>query len=477
MTRNKTNRAQVTAAIMLASFLAAIEVTVVATAMPTIAAELGGIDLIGWVFAVYLLTMAITTPIYGKLSDLFGRKTILTFGVALFLIGSTLCGLSRSMTALVVSRAIQGIGAGAVIPVSMTIVGDIYELTERGRVQGLLSSIWGIAGIVGPLIGGFLVDNLSWHWVFFLNLPFGIASVALVWIFFREELKPREHHIDYAGAVTFTLGMSALLLILLAGGRRFAWASIETVALAAAAVAFLAAFVLIQMRASEPIVPVKLFTWPEITLSNTGTFAMSAILIGINAYLPLWIQGVMGYTATSSGLTLIPSSIAWPIAAILCANLLKRATPRQTAVAGAAGVVAGTASLALVTPTTPPWMFVPLMIVMGAGFGFVFNTFLLTVQTVVPWELRGSATASHSFMRALGSTTGVAFFGSWLNRGIGKAGGAGWTAGAGTPAVLAAGLHGVFTLFIVLAVAALAVVAFLPNRLLKEPAAQRSAAG
>jgi len=491
MIRQTTNRVYVTAAIMLASFLAAIEVTVIATAMPSIAADLGGVSLISWAFAIYLLTMAVTTPVYGKLADLFGRRAVMTVGMAFFLGGSALCGFSHSVVALVGFRAIQGVGAGAVLPVSMTIVGDIYELAERGRVQGLLSSIWGVSSIVGPFLGGFLVDNLSWHWVFFVNLPFGLVAIAMLWLFFHENVQRTKHRIDYGGALTFTVGMCALLLLLLTGGQRYAWTSPEVMGLLASAVIFLAAFVVIQLRASEPIVPVKLFSWREITVSNLGTLAMSAILIGSNAYLPLWIQDVLGYKATSSGLTLIPSSIAWPISATVCAHLLTRTTPRVTAGAGAVAVLLGCVCLSAVTPLTPPWVFVPLMFLMGSGFGFAFNTFLLTVQTVVPWELRGSSTASHSFVRALGQTTGVAFFGTWLSRGIARAAGLGsdqmerLADPVGDPAApaaveatrqaLAAGLHGVFVLFVALAVLALVAVAFLPNRLLKAPAEERGA--
>jgi EmrB/QacA subfamily drug resistance transporter len=463
-----TRRAHVTASIMLASFLAAIEVTVIATAMPRIAADLGGVSLISWVYAAYLLTMAVTTPVYGKLADLFGRKAVMTTGMVFFLGGSALCGLSRSMAALVAFRALQGVGAGAVLPVSMTIVGDIYELEERGRVQGLLSSIWGIASIVGPLAGGFLVDNLSWHWVFFVNVPFGLLSIGLLLPFFHEAVPRRKHRIDYAGALAFTAGMCALLFAMLTGGRQRPWSSPEILGLLAAAAVFLAAFGLIQARASEPIVPVRLFAVREITVSNWGTLTMSAILIGSNAYLPLWIQDVLGYRATSSGLTLIPSSIAWPIAATVCARLLTRTTPRVTAGIGAAAVLVGCLWLSTLTPGTPPWVFVPLMLLMGGGMGFAFNTFLLTVQTVVPWELRGSSTASNSFVRALGQTTGVAFFGTLLTGGIARAAGAGSSARE----ALASGLHGLFVAFAVLAVLSLIAVAFLPHRLLRAPAAQ-----
>ncbi|HUX20516.1 MAG TPA: MFS transporter, partial [Spirochaetia bacterium] len=217
MNNRKTRRGYVTVAIMLASFLAAIEVTVVSTAMPRIVSDLGGIQLISWVFAIYLLTTAVSTPIFGKLADLFGRRAIMTIGMALFLVGSTLCGLAQSMGMLIAFRALQGLGAGAVLPVAITLVGDLYELKERGRVQGILSSIWGIAGIFGPLVGGILVDYLSWHWIFYINLPFGIIAIGMIWLFLHEDFEKRPHRIDYFGALTFALGISSLLVALLTG--------------------------------------------------------------------------------------------------------------------------------------------------------------------------------------------------------------------------------------------------------------------
>ncbi len=299
----------------------------------------------------------------------------------------------------------------------------------------------------------------------FRERPFGLVSIGLLWPSFHEEVRRRKHAIDYAGAMTFTVGMCALLLALLTGGQSHPWASPAIIGLLAGAVLILAAFVAIQLRASEPIVPVKLFAMREITVSNAGTLTMSAILIGSNAYLPLWVQDVLGYKATSSGLTLIPSSIAWPIAAIVCARLLTRTTPRVTAGVGAAAVLAGSIGLSALTARTPPWVLVLLMLLMGWGMGFAFNTFLLTVQTVVPWELRGSSTASNSFVRALGQTTGVAFFGSWLNGRIARASQAG-----GAPRdALASGLHGVFVLFVALAAVSLIAVSFLPHRLLRAP--------
>jgi EmrB/QacA subfamily drug resistance transporter len=477
---------------MLASFLAAIEVTVVSTAMPRIVSDLGGIQLISWVFAVYLLTTSVGTPIFGKLADLFGRKAIMTVGMALFLVGSTLCGLAQSMGTLIAFRALQGLGAGAVLPVAITIVGDLYELKERGRVQGILSSIWGVAGIFGPLVGGLLVDGLSWHWIFFVNLPFGIIAIGMIWLFLHEDFEKRPHRIDYFGALTFALGISSLLLALLTGGQQFAWRSPVILLLFAAFALFMTLFVFIQRVVPEPIFPVEILTMREISLSNAGTLLLGAVLIGCNAYLPMWIQGVFGMKATSSGLSLIPMSIAWPVGATICARILVKANPRITALFGVICVLAGSLWLVTIGRTTAVWTMVPLMILTGLGFGFAFTVFTITVQTSVPWRLRGAATASNAFVRSLGQTLGIAVFGASLNASMADAG---RSAGLGSafnigelsrvlnpqvgsaPApgieeklreVLAAGLHGVFFLFVLIAAAGVVLAVLLPSRRLSD---------
>ncbi len=480
---------------MLASFLAAIEVTVVSTAMPRIVSDLGGIELISWVFAVYLLTTAVSTPIFGKLSDMFGRKVIMSVGMVLFLGGSALCGVSQSMVMLIAFRAIQGLGAGAVLPVAITIVGDIFELEERARVQGFLSSIWGIAGIFGPLVGGFLVDTLSWHWIFYINIPFGGLAILMIWLFLHEQFERKPHRIDYWGAITFALGIAALLLALLTGGQQLAWSSPIIIGLFAAFLLFITLFVMVQLRSAEPIFPVEILKDRAISLSNAGTLLLGAILIGCNAYLPMWIQGVFGLKATSSGLSLIPMSIAWPLGATLCAKLLVKASPRFTALFGITCVLAGSVWLVSIDGSTPVWILIPLMVVTGLGFGFAFTVFTITVQTTVPWRLRGASTASNAFVRSLGQTLGIAVFGTALNTtiidagrsaGIGSgfrvsqlsrlldpatASGSSASLEAKMRAVLATGLHHIFVLFAVIALAGMLFAMLLPRRPLSERAA------
>ncbi|SEN65589.1 MDR family MFS transporter [Lihuaxuella thermophila] len=412
----QTNRKQVTLATMIATFLAAIEVTIVSTAMPRIVSELGGLQLISWVFAVYLLTSTVTTPIYGKLADLFGRKVVFTFGAVLFLLGSMLSGLSQNMHQLIWFRALQGIGAGAIMPVTFTIIGDIYPYEERAKVQGLFSSIWGLSGIIGPLVGGFLVDYVSWRWIFYLNVPFGLVSVALLWMFLKEENASREkRNIDYWGALTFTIAVTSILYALLTGGTAHPWNSPFILGLFTVGFVFLASFWIIESKCAEPILPPSLLKNPVIFISNAAGFLASAILIGINAYLPLWVQGVEGKGATGSGLALLPMSIGWPIGATLGGRVMLKIGPRKTAAAGFLLILLGTVWLAVLQPASPHWFLIAIMFIIGFGFGFAMTVMTVMVQSSVGWQMRGVATASNTFLRSLGQTIGVAFFGTLFN--------------------------------------------------------------
>ncbi|WP_047150399.1 MDR family MFS transporter [Aneurinibacillus tyrosinisolvens] len=414
----KTNRRIVTIAMMVATFLAAIEVTIVSTAMPRIVSDLGGIKLISWVFAIYLLTSTVTTPIYGKLADLFGRKIIFTIGTIIFLIGSMLCGMAQSMDQLIWFRALQGIGAGAVLPVTFTIIGDIYSFEERAKIQGLFSAIWGIAGIAGPLVGGFFVDVISWHWIFYINVPFGIIAMIMVWVSLKENFEKRKKHIDYAGAVTFTIGTTALLYALLTGGENYAWDSTIILGLFVAAAVFLAWFTFIELKSPEPMLPLKLFSIREISISNLASFLASAILIAINAYLPMWVQGIYGAGATTAGLTLAPMSIGWPIGAVLSGRMLIKGGARKTSLIGVVAIFIASVWLSTITMTTSYLVLAAIMFIAGLGFGFSITIFTVVVQSSVDWNLRGAATASNSFVRTLGQTFGIAIFGTLFNNAI-----------------------------------------------------------
>jgi EmrB/QacA subfamily drug resistance transporter len=480
-----TNQRNVTIAVMIATFLAAIEGTIVSTAMPTIVSDLGGLHLISWVVSVYLLTSAVTTPIYGKLADLFGRKVVFSVGTILFLIGSVLSGLAQTMEQLIWFRAFQGMGAGSIITITYTIIGDIYPFEERGKVQGWMSGIWGISGILGPLTGGFLVDYVSWHWIFFMNLPFGIVSVILIWLYLHENMERKRKHVDYAGVLTFTVSMSALLYALLSGGTVHPWSSPLIVGLIAFAVTGLAAFLFIEAKSPEPMLPLQLFSIRMITIANLAGFLLAAVLVAITVYLPLWIQGVYGQGATGSGLTLIPMSIGWPLGAAWSGRLLAKIGIRTTSLVGLAGLIVSTVWLSLITVSTPHWSLFVITFVVGFGFGFAFTSFTGAVLEAVAWNMRGAAMATNTFIRTLGQTLGIAVFGTLFNHVM---------LAAGLPqgvdvnkilnpeaaqtiapevlhtlrGVLAAGLHQVFVVLAVLAVVSFIVTLWYPREQRKE---------
>jgi EmrB/QacA subfamily drug resistance transporter len=419
--QKETNRKMATAAMLVATFLVAIDVTVVSTAMPKIVSDLSGLSLISWVFAIYTLTTSVTTPIYGKLADLFGRKIIFIIGVILFVAGSMLSGAAHSMSQLIWFRAFQGIGAGAVMPVTFTIIGDLFPGEQRAKMAGLFSSIWGIAGLLGPLVGGFFVDQVSWRWIFYINLPVGLISLVLISVFFHETLnEKKKRKIDYLGAITFTIGISSLLYALLNGGQgqKFAWNSGPIFTLFAVAVVFIILFIIIENKVSEPMLPPSLFSQPVILVSNLIGFLASGVLIGVNVYLPMWIQIILGHSATSSGLTLMPMSFAWPIGSTLAGRYMYKIGSKFTAVVGAILIALGSTWLLALSLNSPYWYFVGLMIVIGLGMGYATTPTTVLVQSAVGWQMRGAATASNTFMRSIGQTVGVAVYGTIFNNAL-----------------------------------------------------------
>ncbi len=418
-------RQLVTFALMLGMFLAALEATAVAAAVPTAVGELGGVGRYSWAFSAYLLASTVTVPLYGKLADLYGRRPIYQASVALFLVGSALCGLAASFPQLVAFRALQGLGAGGVTPVAATVIGDIYSLEERGRLQGVFSGTWALASLAGPLLGGLITDALSWRWIFYVNIPFGIASAWLLTRYLREEPPRRAHRLDLGGAITLTLAITVLLVGLTEGAALWGLADPRTLGLVAAGIAGLALFVRQERRAPEPMLPLDLFRSRLIAVASAGNALIGALLFSLTAYVPLFAQGVLGGTAVDAGSVLTPVLIGWPIASTISGRLLLRIGYRPLALGGSVGVLAGCALLATVDAgTSRPWLW-GAMLLIGLGMGFVALPYFVGVQSAVPWGRRGVATSSTQFFRTMGGALAVAMLGVLLQMRLEAAGAAG----------------------------------------------------
>ena len=407
-------RRRVTAALLIAMMVTAIEQLVVSPAMPTIIAQLKGFDIYPWVISAFLLAATVSTPIYGKLADLFGRKRVLLFGLTLFSLGSILSGTSTSMAQLIAMRTIQGLGAGAVGPIVLTMLGDLFTLKERAQVQGLFSAVWGLSSVGGPVIGGYLTDHLGWRWVFLVCVPFAIAAIVML-IFFVTEPKVERSvlPIDWAGAILLSLGMSSLLWVVLDGSRQ--GVAFDSAVLGLSAV-LLFLFVLRERRAADPILPMDLMTRPTIAASLIGSFFVGAILFGLDTYVPLYIQGVRGGTATLAGRALMPLFMAWAISVAVAARAVVHFGFRSGGMVGSSLIALGT--LVLVGGATFPewsrtWFFVGLSIC-GLGMGPTSLSFILAVQHAVSWGQRGVATGAVTFLRTIGGAIGVGLLGAAL---------------------------------------------------------------
>ena len=451
------NRAAVVAALMLTIGLAAIDSTIVATAVPQIVADLGGFSLFPWIFSIYLLTQAVTVPIYGRLSDVFGRKPVLLVGVGGFLVGSILCGIAWSMVALIVFRGIQGLAAGAILPTTTTIVGDLYEPAERGRIQGYISSVWGVSAIVGPTLGGFFAQYWTWRGIFWLNLPIGLGAAWLIRRHLHERVERRTHRIDYAGVVTLTVACSLLILALLEGGVSWAWGSPVSIALLALAAVLLVSFVQIERTVSEPILPLWIFRHRTLLAGNLAGLAIGAILIGQSSYVPTYAQRVVGVGAVVAGLAMAAMTIGWPIAATLAPRVYLRIDFRPTALLGGVIAVGGCLLLALfVGAGSGVWRVAIASFVLGVGMGFASVATVVAVQSVVGWSRRGVVTGSNMFIRTLGSAVGIAVFGSIANSRLAHR--------RHTPATIYHAVHGVFWALVAVAVLGVAAQLLLPRR-------------
>jgi EmrB/QacA subfamily drug resistance transporter len=399
----------VTVGLLLGIFLAALEATVVSTAMPTVVAHLGGLDQYSWVFSAYLLTSTASVPIWGRLSDLYGRRRIYLIAIALFLAGSMLAGISQSMLQLIVFRAIQGLGAGGLVPLALTIIGEIYTLEERTRMQAVFSSVWGFSSIAGPLVGGIITDAISWRWVFYLNLPIGLAAALMIHRTLPEQSHPGTVRVDWPGGILLFLSTTFVLLALTEASP--IWAMV--------ALGALAAFAYVERGAADPILPFTLFRNRTVTAATAVGFLAGMPLFGTIAFIPLLVQVTTGGSATSAGQLLTPLYLTWVLASIVAARLLLRIGVRVAAIAGTSAVFAACAAL--------PWLAVGSsraalfgdMTLMGTGLGFAMLSLLLAVQHSVERTELGVATSLNLFARSIGGAVGVATMGAILAASLG----------------------------------------------------------
>jgi EmrB/QacA subfamily drug resistance transporter len=413
MERTEPRRGLVLAGVMGSVFLAAMESTVVATAMPTVIATLGGIQIYSWAFSGYLLASTVTMPLWGRLADQLGRRRVFVRGLSVFLLGSVLSGLSQSMAQLIVFRAIQGLGAGSLITIGMTIIADLYGLERRAKMQGYLSAVWGVASLVGPLIGGFLTDQVSWRAVFYINLPFGLLAMAAIrWGLAGERVTPRGAAFDYAGTGVFAVSISALLIGLVEAGRGASWWRPSVLGLLALSVVLLVLFVLVERGAAEPVVPLGLFANPMVRAAAATGFLSGMAMFGAITYVPLYLQAVTGSNAMQAGFVLVPFVIGWVVCSIVAARLVLRIGYRTVVVTGMCFLTASFVLLAGWNEALTRGAAMLDMIVAGVGMGFVFVPMLIAVQSAVPRSVLGSATSVTSFFRTIGGAVGVAVMGS-----------------------------------------------------------------
>lgn len=398
------------AGIMLSLFLAAVESTVVATAMPTIVSELGGLQSYSWVFSAYMLTSTTMVPLYGKLSDLYGRRKLYFVAITLFLAGSVLSGLAQTMGQLIAFRALQGLGAGGLMPLAFIMIGDILSFEQRAKMQGLFSGVWGVASIIGPLLGGFLVDQLSWHWVFFVNVGPALLAALLVGVAWRDPARDttRRPSIDYAGVAVMTLGIAALLLGLLDLGSPLGYAAI------ASGIALFVALYFIERRAIDPVLPLPLFRDRLFAVATVQGLLAGWAMFGSTNFVPLFGQAVIGLTATAAGSMLTPQMLSWVTASIVGSRLLLRVGYRAVSVAGMVLLVAGAFLMTRIAAAPSMALVMVSLGVMGFGMGLAMPAFLIAVQNTVRRDALGTATSTLTFSRNIGGTLGVSVMGAIL---------------------------------------------------------------
>jgi EmrB/QacA subfamily drug resistance transporter len=400
---------------MLATLLAALDQTIVATALPRMVGDLGGFERLSWVVTGYLIAATVTIPLYGKLSDLYGRRRLMAVSIAIFVAGSLLCGLAQTMNQLVAARVLQGIGAGGLIPLSQAAIADLFPPRERGRYLGYIGAMWAIAAVAGPLLGGILTDHASWRWIFWVNLPLGGLALAVVLRNMRVHSERREHSIDWLGAVVLTAGVTGLLLACAWGGTTFPWGSAEVLGTGLGGLALVAAFVPIERRASEPLLGLRLFRERNLGISTGGSLVIGMVLFGVTVYVPVYVQSVLGVSATSSGVILMPMVLTWVVVVFGVGHAIAR-TGRYKVfpLAGSLIVVAGVVALTQIGTETSRVFVGAALGLLGVGMGISLQPYLIAGQNdVAPGDV-GVATAGMQFARSMGGSLAVAALGAVL---------------------------------------------------------------
>jgi EmrB/QacA subfamily drug resistance transporter len=400
-------------ALMLVILLASLDQTIVATALPTIVGDLGGLEHLSWVVTAYLLASTVTGPIYGKLGDLYGRKGTLQVAIVIVLIGSALCGIAQNMPELIAFRALQGLGAGGLMVTTIAVVGDIIPPRERGRYQGLFGAVFGVSTVIGPLLGGFFVDNLSWRWIFYINLPTGAAAFAVIGAVFHSRTSRVEHAVDYVGAALLASGLSCVVLFTSLGGTTFGWHSAETLVLIALSVVLLVGFVFVERRVTEPILPMELFRNRTFSVCSAVGFIIGLAMFGSITYLPLFLQIVKSMSPTKSGLQLTPMMAGLLVTSIVGGRVISRwGRYKPFPIVGTALTVCGMALLSRLNVHSSTWDAALYMLVLGLGLGLVMQVLVLAVQNGVDMRHMGTATSGTILFRQVGGSIGIAVFGA-----------------------------------------------------------------
>jgi EmrB/QacA subfamily drug resistance transporter len=400
-------------ALVLVLLLASLDQTIVATALPTIVGDLGGLQHLSWVVTAYLLTSTIASPLYGKLGDLYGRKLVLQAAIVIFLAGSALCGTAQGMTELIAFRAIQGLGAGGLIVVSIAVVGDVIPPRERGRYQGFFGAVFGVSTVIGPLLGGFFVDNLSWRWIFYVNIPIGAVALGVIGVAFHTPVERVRHSVDWLGAALLTGFLTSIVLFTSLGGTTYAWDSTPIVVLIVLAVVLLPLFVLAERHASEPILPLELFRNRIFTVAGGIGFVVGFALFGAIVYMPVFLQIVMGESPTRSGLQLTPMMLGLLVTSIASGQLISRyGRYRKFPIMGTAVTAVGLALLSRLGVDSSAWEASLYMLVVGLGLGMTMQVLVLAVQNAVTHRVMGVATSGALLFRQVGGSIGVALFGA-----------------------------------------------------------------